>query len=41
MHGPASFLAEFVDRFSRDGQLVEHDGSTDTEKLLRQLGHFE
>jgi hypothetical protein len=37
----ASFSAEFVDRFSRDGQLVEHDGSTDTEGLLRQLGHFE
>jgi predicted ester cyclase len=36
----ASFSAEFVDRFSRDGQLVEHDGSTDTEGLLRQLGHF-
>jgi predicted ester cyclase len=36
-----SFSAEFVDRFSRDGQLVEHDGSTDTEGLLRQLGHFE
>ncbi len=34
----ASFSAEFVDRFS-DGQLVEHDGSTDTEGLLRQLGH--
>jgi len=36
-----SFSAEFVDRFSRDGQLVEHDGSTDTEGLLRQLGHLE
>jgi predicted ester cyclase len=36
-----SFSAEFVDRFSRDGQLVEHGGSTDTEGLLRQLGHFE
>jgi predicted ester cyclase len=35
------FSAEFVDRFSRDGQLVEHDGSTDTEGLLRQLGHLE
>jgi predicted ester cyclase len=36
-----SVSAEFVDRFSRDGQLVEHDGSTDTEGLLRQLGYFE
>jgi predicted ester cyclase len=36
-----SFSAEFVDRFSRGGELVEHDGSTDTEELLRQLGHLE
>jgi predicted ester cyclase len=36
-----SFSAEFVDRFSSDGDLVQHDGSTDTEGLLRQLGHFE
>jgi len=36
-----SFSAEFVDRFSGNGLLVEHDGSTDTEGLLRQLGHFE
>ena len=35
---PATFSAEFVDRFSR-GKLVEHDGSTDTEGLLRQLDH--
>ncbi len=35
-----SFSAEFVDRFS-GGELVEHDGSTDTEGLLRQLGHHE
>ena len=34
----ASFSAEFVDRFS-GGELVEHGGSTDTEELLRQLGH--
>ena len=34
----ASFCAEFVDRFS-GGALVEHGGSTDTEGLLRQLGH--
>ena len=34
----ASFSAEFVDRFS-GGELVEHGGSTDTEGLLRQLGH--
>jgi predicted ester cyclase len=31
------FSAEFVDRFWRDGQLVEHDGSKNTEGLLRQL----
>lgn len=36
----ASFSAEFMDRFSR-GELVEHGGSTDTEGLLRQLGHIE
>jgi predicted ester cyclase len=36
-----SFSAEFVDRFSGGGELVEHDGSTDTEGLLRQLGHPE
>jgi predicted ester cyclase len=35
-----SFSAEFVDRFS-GGRLVEHSGSTDTERLLRQLGHHE
>jgi predicted ester cyclase len=35
-----SFSAEFVDRFS-GGRLVEHSGSTDTEGLLRQLGHHE
>ena len=34
----ATFSAEFVDRFS-GGELVEHGGSTDTEGLLRQLGH--
>jgi predicted ester cyclase len=34
----ATFTAEFVDRFS-GGELVEHAGSTDTEGLLRQLGH--
>jgi predicted ester cyclase len=33
-----SFSAEFVDRFS-GGKLMEHDGITDTEGLLRQLGH--
>ena len=32
------FSAKFVDRFS-GGELVEHSGSTDTEGLLRQLGH--
>jgi predicted ester cyclase len=37
----ASFSAEFVDRFSGGGELVEHDGSTDTERLLRQLGHLQ
>ena len=33
-----SFSATFEDRFS-GGRLVEHGGSTDTEGLLRQLGH--
>ena len=33
-----SFSATFEDRFL-GGRLVEHDGSTDTEGLLRQLGH--
>ena len=33
----AAFTAEFVDRFS-GGELVEHDGGTDTGELLRQLG---
>ena len=33
----AAFSAEFVDRFS-GGELVEHDGGTDTGELLRQLG---
>ena len=32
------FSAAFEDRFS-GGRLVEHGGNTDTEKLLRQLGH--
>jgi predicted ester cyclase len=36
-----SFSAEFVDRFCGGGELVEHAGSTDTEGLLRQLGHLE
>jgi predicted ester cyclase len=36
-----SFSAEFVDRFSGGGELMEHDGSTDTKGLLRQLGHLE
>src|ERR687893_262251 len=35
-----AFSAAFEDRFS-GGRLVEHDGSTDTEGLLRQLGHPE
>ena len=35
-----SFSAVFEDRFS-GGRLVEHGGSTDTEGLLRQLGHPE
>jgi predicted ester cyclase len=35
-----TFSAEFVDRFSEGGELVEHDGSTDTEGLLRQLGYL-
>ena len=35
-----SFSAEFVDRFSEGGELVEHNGNTDTEGLLRQLGHL-
>ena len=34
------FPATFEDRF-REGQLVEHGGSTDTEVLLRQLGYQE
>jgi predicted ester cyclase len=34
----ATFSATFEDRFS-GGRLVEHNGSTDTEGLLRQLGH--
>ena len=34
----ATFSAHFEDRF-RGGELVEHDGNTDTEGLLRQLGH--
>lgn len=33
-----SFSATFVDRFRGD-ELVEHEGSADTEGLLRQLGH--
>jgi predicted ester cyclase len=33
-----SFEAEFADRF-RGGELVEHTGWVDTERLLRQLGH--
>ena len=33
-----AFCAAFEDRFS-GGRLVEHGGSTDTEGLLRQLGH--
>jgi predicted ester cyclase len=35
-----SFEAEFVDRFE-GGLLVEHAGQTNTEGLLRQLGHHE
>ena len=35
-----AFSAVFEDRFS-GGRLVEHGGSTDTEGLLRQLGHPE
>jgi predicted ester cyclase len=35
-----SFSATFVDRF-RDGELVEHEGSADTEGLLQQLGHHQ
>jgi predicted ester cyclase len=35
-----AFSATFEDRFS-GGRLVEHGGSTDTEGLLRQLGHLE
>jgi predicted ester cyclase len=35
-----AFSAAFEDRFS-GGRLVEHSGSTDTEGLLRQLGHPE
>jgi predicted ester cyclase len=34
----ATFLATFEDCFL-GGRLVEHNGSTDTEGLLRQLGH--
>ncbi len=34
----AAFSADFEDRYS-GGRLVEHGGSTDTEGLLRQLGH--
>ncbi len=34
----AAFSAAFEDRFSGE-RLVEHGGSTDTEGLLRQLGH--
>ena len=34
----AEFSAEFEDRFC-GGELVEHGGETDTEELLRQLGH--
>ncbi len=34
----AAFSATFEDCF-RAGELVQHDGSTDTEGLLRQLGH--
>ena len=34
----ATFSAHFEDRF-RAGELVQHDGNTDTEGLLRQLGH--
>jgi len=36
----AAFSATFEDRFS-GGKLLEHGGSTDTEGLLRQLGHHE
>jgi predicted ester cyclase len=34
----AIFSAHFEDRF-RAGELVQHDGKTDTEGLLQQLGH--
>jgi hypothetical protein len=34
----ATFSAHFEDRF-RAGESVQHDGKTDTEGLLRQLGH--
>jgi predicted ester cyclase len=34
----ATFSAHFEDRL-RAGELVQHDGKTDTEGLLRQLGH--
>jgi predicted ester cyclase len=34
----ATFSAHFEDRF-RGGKLVQHNGNTDTEGLLRQLGH--
>ena len=36
----ATFSAHFEDRF-RGGELVQHGGNTDTEGLLRQLGHSE
>jgi predicted ester cyclase len=36
----ATFSAEFVDRFL-GGKLAEHGGDTDTQGLLRQLGHPE
>jgi predicted ester cyclase len=36
----ATFSAHFEDRF-RAGEVVQHDGKTDTEGLLRQLGHPE
>lgn len=36
----AAFSATFEDRFS-GGKLLGHGGSTDTEGLLRQLGHHE
>ena len=36
----ATFSAHFEDRF-RGGKVAQHDGNTDTEGLLRQLGHPE